>query len=137
MTPEQLAEISARAYRHMTPWTARAYAETLARPHALLAATDHAFVLGLVIADEAEILAVASDPDHQRCGQASAALAQFLGTAQKRGAAQVFLEVARSNIPAIAFYETKGFAHAGTRKGYYPQAEGPAVDALVMTRTLG
>ncbi|MEQ5869892.1 GNAT family N-acetyltransferase [Sagittula sp. NFXS13] len=136
MTPETLADISARAYRHMRPWTAASFADSLANPHALLSHSDHAFVLGLVIAGEAEILALAADPDHQRTGQASVALAAFHADAQKAGAAQVFLEVARSNAPAIAFYERHGYAVAGLRKGYYPQPGGPPDDALVMSRTL-
>lgn len=100
MTPETLAALSARAYRHMTPWSARAFADTLARPHALLTCTGHAFALGLVIADEAEILALACDPQVQRQGEGTALLARFHKDAQARGAARIFLEVAAANRPA-------------------------------------
>ncbi len=136
MTPEALAALVTRAYRHTTPWTAEQFADTLARPHALLAATEHAFVLGTVIADEAEILAVAADPDHLRLGAASRALARFHAEAQDRGAGQVFLEVAAANAPARAFYSRHGYSEIGLRRDYYPRPDGPPDDAVVMSRVL-
>lgn len=136
MTPDQLADLSARAYRHMVPWSAAQFAETMASPHAVLAHTDHAFVLGQVIAGEAEILALAADPDHQRGGQASTALAGFHGTALALGAAQVFLEVSAENAPAVAFYIRHGYTRTGLRKGYYATPQGHRADALIMARAL-
>jgi ribosomal-protein-alanine N-acetyltransferase len=136
MTPEDLAALSARAYRHMSPWSAQAFAETLSRPHALLTTTGHAFVLGLVIAGEAEILALAADPEHQRKGEASRALEAFHKDAQKRGTETIFLEVASRNAPARCFYKRHGYAETGLRKGYYALAGGEKDDALVMSRTL-
>lgn len=135
-TPEALAALSARAYRHMAPWGARAFAETLARPQALLVADPHAFVLGLVILDEVEILALAADPGQQRRGHASAALARFHARAQARGASRALLEVAAANAPARAFYSRHGYASAGLRRGYYPRPESPADDAVIMARPL-
>ena len=44
-------------------------------------------------------------------------------------AAQVWLEVRRSNAPALKLYERTGFAHQGVRKGYYAEVN---EDALVM-----
>ncbi|WP_425071382.1 ribosomal protein S18-alanine N-acetyltransferase [Sagittula sp. S175] len=136
MAPDALALIAARAYTHQAPWSAQAFADTLARPHALLTASDHAFVLGTVVADEAEILALAVDPDHQRQGHAHRVIEQFHADAQKRGASRVFLEVASRNTPAQALYAAHGYTQAGWRKGYYPQPDGPADDALVLTRNL-
>lgn len=136
MTPEALAALAARAYRHMTPWRAEQFAETLARPHALLSCTDHAFVLGTVVADEAEILSLAADPDHQRTGEASRALAAFHVSARDRGADRVFLEVAAANAPARAFYAARGYDEAGLRSGYYARPVGTRDDAVIMTRAL-
>ena len=136
MTARALAALSARAYRHMQPWTEAQYAETLATPHHLLTCRDGAFVLGQVIADEAEILALACDPDRQRQGLASAALADFLTHAQARGATRVLLEVADSNPGAIGFYTRHGFVRAGLRRRYYHLPDGNRADALVMTRPL-
>ena len=136
MTPDQLADICARAYRHMQPWTAAQFADTLALPRAVLTQTDHAFVLGQVVADEAEILALAADPNHQRSGQASAALALFHEAARTRGAMQVFLEVAFTNAPAIHFYSRQGYVQTGRRRGYYASLGGARVDAVIMSRAL-
>ncbi|MFW2542992.1 GNAT family N-acetyltransferase [Primorskyibacter sp. 2E107] len=132
MTPERAADIAARAYQHMAPWRAEDIAAMLRRPHTILSASEHAFVLGQVIADEAEIFALAADPDHHRTGQASIAFAHFLSDAAARGATQVFLEVSAENAPAIAFYEAKGFIRAGVRRGYYRSPHEKAVDAVVM-----
>lgn len=137
MTPEQLADITARAYRHMKPWTAAQYAETLASPHALLTHVPGAFALGFVVADDmAEIAALACDPDRQRQGLASQVLTAFCEQASARGAARVILEVSAENTSAIGFYTKHAFAEAGRRKAYYRQPDGTRVDALVMTRAL-
>lgn len=136
MTPEALAELSARAYRHMRPWTARAFADTLAAPASLLVATDHAFVLGRVVADEAEILALATDPGHQRRGAARRLLDQFETRARTRGAVRVFLEVAATNHPARAFYAARGYAETGRRRAYYRLPQGGTDDALILARPL-
>ncbi|MCT4557805.1 MAG: GNAT family N-acetyltransferase [Pelagimonas sp.] len=132
MTPEQLADISARAYQHMRPWSQADFRSALARPIHLLTHTEHAFVLGQVIADEAEITALAADPAVQRRGQASHALAQFIAAAHTRGARRIFLEVASRNAPARGFYAARGFRQVGRRRAYYSLADGATDDALVL-----
>ena len=136
MTPEQLSALSARAYRHMIPWSAEAFAKTLSSRFALLATTHHAFVLGQVVADEAEILALAADPAHQRTGEATRALRRFHAAATAQGAKTAFLEVSAQNDPAIRFYLARGYAERGRRKAYYRLADGQTADAIVMARNL-
>lgn len=136
MTPETLAEISARAYTHMTPWTADQFASTLSHPASLLSLSTHAFVLGQVVLDEAEILALATDPNHHRTGEAGAAFALFCQDAKARGALKLFLEVAKDNIPAIQFYKNAGFLEAGLRRAYYARSDRPKMDALIMTANI-
>lgn len=136
MTPDALAAIAAAAYAHATPWSARDFAEALALPRTLLATADTAFVLGQVIAGEAEILALATRPEAQRSGAASRALEDFEAQARDRGAVEVFLEVAEDNAPARAFYTRHGYGVTGRRKGYYPRRDGPAADALLMHKAL-
>ncbi|MGY9047494.1 MAG: GNAT family N-acetyltransferase, partial [Rhodobacterales bacterium] len=109
-TPDALATLQASAYRDMSPWSARDFTDLLEHPTSLLSVRPHAFCLGRVIVDEAEILALATDPDHQRRGLGTAILMSFLSEAAGRGAAMTFLEVAASNAPAIAFYQHHGFA---------------------------
>lgn len=136
MTPDEMAALCARAYTHSRPWAAHDFADSLDSPHALVAATGHAFVFGLVVAGEAEILALAADPDVQRKGEASRALALFHALAVARGAESAFLEVAARNAPARAFYEAKGYGVSGLRKGYYHLADGGTDDAVIMSRVL-
>ena len=136
MTPDRLAEIAARAYRHMAPWTIQEFSETLARPFVHLTHTDHAFVLGMIVMDEAEILALACDPAAQGRGEATRALRMFEQDAASHGVTDVVLEVAASNAPARKFYTRQGYTQAGLRKAYYPQPDGTREDALLMRKTL-
>ncbi|GGG67937.1 alanine acetyltransferase [Salipiger pallidus] len=136
MTAAEIAAISARAYQHMSPWSEADIAGTLDHPLTVLSHDGASFALGRVIVDEAEILALATDPGKQRGGGASRALAAFHAEAMARGAVTCFLEVAADNAPAIAFYETRGYARTGLRKGYYPRAGSAPADALLMARAL-
>ena len=85
------------------------------------------------VADEAELRNIAIDPRHQRKGVARALLAAGIGTLQKLGTRRLFLEVRRSNLPALAFYETAGFQVIYTRRNYYHD---PEEDALVMAKSV-
>ena len=136
MTPAELAELAGRAYRHTTPWSEADFAGMLELPGVVLTVRDAAFVLGRVVVDEAEILAVASDPATRRRGAARAALAAFEQGARARGAVRVFLEVAAANAPARAFYAACGYSGTGRRRGYYHLADGTRDDALLMSRAL-
>ncbi|WP_417742135.1 GNAT family N-acetyltransferase [Salipiger sp.] len=136
MSPAELAALAARAYRHTQPWSEAEFAATLSHPTALLTCAEGAFVLGRVIVDEAEILALASDPDGQRQGRARKVLATFEQDARARGAVSVFLEVAAENAPARGLYAACGYGETGRRKGYYRLADGSCDDALLMTKAL-
>nr|WP_274705664.1 GNAT family N-acetyltransferase [Salipiger pentaromativorans] len=120
----------------MTPWTEAEFAATLSHPTALLTVGEAAFVLGRVVADEAEILALATDPDGQRRGAARAALARFERAAAARDAVEIFLEVAAANAPARGFYFACGYAPVGRRTAYYTCPDGSRDDALLMRKAL-
>ncbi|EEX16022.1 ribosomal-protein-alanine acetyltransferase [Citreicella sp. SE45] len=136
MTAAELAAIAARAYRHMSPWSEADFASTLDQPATLLCAAEGAFVLGRVVVDEAEILALATDPGRQRSGAGRAVLARFETQARARGAVSVFLEVAAENTPATGFYTACGYRMTGLRKGYYKRPDGSRDDALLMSKAL-
>ncbi|MES2914088.1 MAG: ribosomal protein S18-alanine N-acetyltransferase [Pseudomonadota bacterium] len=137
MTPEALAALHARAFRTPPPWTAAAFAGILADPLAfLLAEGDAGFLLGRAVAGEAELLTIAVAPDARRRGLGRKLVARFLYQSQLRGAERAFLEVSAENAPAIALYESAGFARSGLRRGYYQTPEGTRIDALVMARAL-
>ena len=59
-----------------------------------------------------------------------------LDRAQGIGVRDVFLEVRRSNRPAMTLYEALGFERLGVRRGYY-QAHDGREDAIVYRLELG
>ena len=89
-------------------------------------------ILCRTVADEAEILTVAVDPDLRRAGIGRALVAAAVGLARQRGALDIFLEVAIDNHGALRLYDEAGFAQAGLRRGYYDRGGGLRIDAVVM-----
>lgn len=131
-SPGALARTHAAANQVDPAWSATAFA-TLLETGAILTGDARSFVLGRVIAGEAEVLTLATHPDHQRKGLARAALAAFCATP---GIDRVFLEVAADNAAAITLYRQAGFSEVGQRRGYYRRPNQPAVDALVFARQM-
>ena len=135
-TSRDVAALLARAYADMQPWSAEDIARTLRTPSSLLIASPEAVCLGRVILDEAEILALATDPAHRRRGLGAQVLVRFCDAACARGAVTAFLEVAATNSAARALYAENGFAATGLRKGYYRNPDGGRTDAVLMSRAL-
>lgn len=136
MTPDDLAALHARCFVTPRPWTAAEFADLLAAPGAFLLTESSGFLLGRVIAGEAELLTVAVDPLARRQGSGRALVLQFAAEARARGAQSAFLEVAEGNEPARALYAACGWQAAGRRRGYYRHPDGRAEDALVLTLVL-
>ena len=78
---------------------------------------------------ESDITNVATHPDFRRMGLGEAVLKALMTEAGKRGIEKIFLEVRRSNEPAISLYKKLGFEVIGERKGYYTN---PKEDAILM-----
>ena len=136
-TPEALARTHARAFAgEGRSWSAAEFAALLDASHTVLAGDARGFALARVVADEAELLTVATDPGHRRQGLARAALCAVAAEALARGAVRIFLEVAEDNIAAVALYGACGFERVGRRADYYLRGAG-RVDALIMARPLG
>ena len=131
-----LADTHRRAFTDERPWSAGEFADLLDKPTTRLTGDAQSFVLGQIVADEAEVLTLATHPDHRRRGLARAALDAFLDAAATAGAATVFLDVAADNAPALALYARAGFAECGRRPRYYARTGGTAVDAVLMRRDL-
>jgi ribosomal-protein-alanine N-acetyltransferase len=96
------------------------------------AASPVAFVNLWRVADEVEVLFVATHPAHRRRGLARRLLAHALGEAAADGASAALLEVRRSNQGARALYESLGFTAVGERLRYYDDGE----DALLLRAAL-
>ncbi len=137
MTPEEMARTHARAFDGQArAWSAAEF-RALLDNHLTFATGDrHAFALGRASANEAELLTLATDPAYQRRGLARACLAAFETEARRRGARIAFLEVAADNAPALALYRVAGYAQTARRAAYYPRADGPAADALILRKPL-
>lgn len=127
-----MAWVHAAAYQMDRPWSLREFTALVESPFVLALGDARAFILTRIIADEAEILTIATHPDHRRHGLACALLDQFHAAARERGAARAFLEVAADNHAARALYEAAGYRQIGQRRAYYLRDTGPAADALIL-----
>lgn len=136
MTPAEMAATHEAAFAHGRSWTAPEFAALLANPHAFACGHARCFAVGQVVADEAELLTIATHPAHRRRGLARACMDMWQAQAARRGADRAFLEVAADNTPALGLYRRCGFARAGLRRGYYRRPGTHAVDAIVMQRIL-
>lgn len=126
---------------HAAPWTAGNFRDAIAAGYAAQVAERDgrivAFGVMMLGPGEAQILDVSVVPDARRAGLGRELLLRFVDDAARMGAAQVFLEVRVSNVPAIALYEGEGFVRIGRRAAYYPKgADGIREDALVMRKEL-
>ena len=132
MTPAELAHLHGLCFTRPRPWQTAEFAALLDSPHAFLLSRPQGFLLGRVIADEAELLTLAVAPDARRQGIARDLVGSFAATSRARGAAHAFLEVAADNAAAQTLYLAAGWAESGRRRRYY----GPDLDAIVMVLRL-
>ena len=128
------AAIHQDAFPPIDAWGTPAFADLLGSPgvHGLI---DERGGLVLVrrVADEAEILTLATAPALRRQGVARRMLAAALAWAGDHGAQVVFLEVSERNTPARALYAAAGFIPCGRRPRYYTDGS----DALVLRLSVG
>jgi ribosomal-protein-alanine N-acetyltransferase len=128
-----LSEMHAESFPANQAWGASAITLMLGLPgHFGLSAIQQdeplGFALGRVQADQAEILTIAVRPGARGQGVGRALLNALLAEAAKRGALDLFLEVAEPNMAARALYAGAGAKEVGRRRRYY--ADG--ADALVL-----
>lgn len=129
-----LAATHQAAFIQSRPWSEQEFAELLTNRFIHHVGDARCFALIRVIADEAELLTIATHPDHQRQGLARKCMVNWQALAQSLGANNAFLEVAEDNFPARGLYSDSGFGVFGRRKAYYPRPEAESVDALLMKR---
>lgn len=91
------------------------------------------YVLGQVMADEAEILSLGVAPELQRRGLGRLLVQGLIRAVKKAEARTLFLEVAADNAAAVQLYSKLSFTETGRRKAYYARNDGSAVDALTMS----
>ncbi|MEP3346539.1 MAG: GNAT family N-acetyltransferase [Litoreibacter sp.] len=135
MTSQELAALHAKCFTTPRPWSASEFASF--QETAFTLTHPHGFLLGRVIADEAELLTLAVDPAARRQGVARALVQDYKARCIDDGANVAFLEVASDNAAAIALYQSSGFTEAGKRRNYYRRPDGTMLDALVLRCPMG
>lgn len=93
------------------------------------------FALSRIVADEAELLLLATVPAMRRRGVAAALLRSVITDAISSGAVTLHLEVREGN-DAIKLYRGTGFVKVGQRRNYYRGTTGQAFDAFTYSRKL-
>jgi ribosomal-protein-alanine N-acetyltransferase len=138
--PGDLAEVMAMEDRCFgDPWSAEALEQELVpdRLRYPLIAEISGQVVGYLMAwkivDQLHLLNIATDPEFQRKGVATALLLAAARRAAAWGLIEITLEVRESNLAARAFYARHGFLPRGLRRGYYVDN---GEDAIVMTRRI-
>jgi ribosomal-protein-alanine N-acetyltransferase len=116
-----------------SPWSHAAFVHELHNPHgSLIVAEQDGRVLGYLccwyVVDEIHILDIAVHPEQRRRGIGEQLLDHALAQGRARKAKTANLEVRRSNVAAIAFYEKFGFRSVAVRRHYYSDGE----DAFLM-----
>jgi len=86
-----------------------------------------AYVGAVFAYDSADIVNVCVEKSFRKQSIGTVILFTLIEHLKNKGVEHVYLEVRRSNSPAIGLYEKLGFKKAGERKAYYEDGE----DALV------
>ena len=140
---ERMAAIHQKAFAKLDQkgWTADTIATVLEGPGGFVVVAKRSgviegFALFRQIADEAELITFAVDPDYQRLGIAYQILEAACDHLTAQVCISIFLEVRSDNEAAIALYQRHGFANSGVRKGYYKTENGVRVDALTFSKHL-
>lgn len=132
---EALARLHALSFE--APWDAMSLGDLMVQAgvHAL-GLPGAGFIVIRIVADEAEILTLATEPGLRRRGLGRQLVEAGAGLARQAGAARIFLEVAEDNEAALALYARCGFLSVGERRAYYRRATGIGVDAKVLALEL-
>ena len=83
-----------------------------------------------LVYDEGQITNIAVLPSARGKGYGSKITKQVINECFSRGMHEIFLEVRRSNLAALAMYRNLGFSVKGIRKDYYSE---PTEDAYIMS----
>jgi ribosomal-protein-alanine N-acetyltransferase len=138
---EELARLHARLFS--PAWDMASFKLLLDHPGsiALTARTGEppetaGFILGRLVADEAEILTLGVCESWQRRGIGRQLVEALCRAAKKAEARRLHLEVAAGNAIAIRLYKSLGFEDIGRRKGYYERPGAAPEDAINLSLAL-
>lgn len=137
MQPEHVDQIAhLEQLSFSDPWSENSIASELTNPLSLwLSAMAGAELVGYIgsqsVLGESDMMNVAVAPAYRRRGIARKLVETLVTELSKCGNHCLTLEVRASNAPAIALYQSLGFAEIGRRRGYY---RNPKEDALIMRK---
>jgi ribosomal-protein-alanine N-acetyltransferase len=92
------------------------------------------FVVGSLVAGEAELESIAVAAEAQRSGTGGRLLSHLTAALRELSVTRINLEVRASNDPALRLYKRHGFRETGRRVGYYAD---PVEDAVLMDLDFG
>ena len=119
MTPAGLARTHMAAFGPDASWPAQDFARYLDDPIMLVLGTDLCFIAVRLAGPEAEVLTLATHPDVQGQGRATALLRDALSRLKAVNVEEVFLDVSDQNTAARALYARCGFTGFAMRPNYY------------------
>ena len=138
MTPgdvERVISVEREVYQF--PWSERIFNDCIRVGYQCWLALSGPEIVGhaviSVTAGESHMLNLSIAKAHQRRGYGSRFIEFLLQQARAEDAATMLLEVRPSNTAAINCYNAAGFSEIGSRKDYYPAADGRE-DALLFAR---
>lgn len=136
---EDMASLHAKCFE--TAWSSQAFKDLMALPGAIALGARQpnglsAFILASCVANETEILTLATQSGQRRRGLACLLLQTWAASALAHGVRKGLLEVAADNVGAIALYEGFGFMADGRRRSYYRRADGTRADAVLYSLKL-
>lgn len=127
------------------PWSSQSFLSSIRSAHDCYlltlpecSNTIVAYAITSTVADEAELLNITVNPAYQRQG-IGRLLLDYISDSFDASISTLFLEVRRSNAPAIALYDALGFNEVGVRANYYPGNSDDHYsreDALIMAKAL-
>ena len=128
----EMAELDKQCFA--VPWSEQSFfEETKNQLATYLLAKEDGKIVGYCgfwrVSGEAQVTNIAVLPDYRRRGIAGRLAEEMLKICKDDG--QIVLEVRKSNMIAISFYEKLGFCRAGIRKRFYRE---PDEDGITMVR---
>lgn len=110
-----------------TPWSKESVLSSIIKDFVLMY-EDKGVIVSSKVIDECEILNFAVEKENRGKGIGEKLIREFLNSEFTRGC-RIFLDVRKSNLPAIALYEKIGFKRITERKNFY---QNPSEDAIIM-----
>lgn len=130
----QVHTIEQRVQSH--PWSVQQFAQSLDSDHCHVIELNNrvvGFCILQTVLDEANLLLMAIDPDHQGQGLGAELLAKSIEMLSNNPV-QIFLEVRESNAAAVALYQKLDFHQIDLRRNYYPSSDGKREHAIIMVK---